>query len=99
MSPSAHVLPRSVRRSLAAGLPIALVAAIAVAGTATGAPGHAGGHGTAPRVTGTAVLGDIALGRFSNSLLKGSVVDDRGSTWAGSAATSSPQAARASSGR
>ncbi|WP_328862539.1 esterase-like activity of phytase family protein [Streptomyces sp. NBC_00306] len=78
MSPSARMLPRSVRRSLAAGLPIALVAAIAVAGTATGAPGHTGGHGTVPRVTGTAVLGDIPLASFSNSLLTGSVADDRG---------------------
>ncbi|WP_329126629.1 esterase-like activity of phytase family protein [Streptomyces sp. NBC_01465] len=67
--------PRVLKRSVAVGLPLALLAAVAVAGTATGAPGH--GHGTA-RVTGTAVLGDIPLGTFSNTLLPGTVGNDRG---------------------
>ncbi|MGI5404534.1 esterase-like activity of phytase family protein [Streptomyces sp. CA-135486] len=81
MSPHAHK-QRTVRRSFAVGLPIALLAAIAVAGTATGVPGHEGGEDggqkRAPRVVGSAVLGDVPLGRFSNALLPGSVADDRG---------------------
>ncbi|MFG2343287.1 esterase-like activity of phytase family protein [Streptomyces phaeochromogenes] len=63
---------RSVHRSVAAGVPLALVAALAVAGTAVGAP-----SGEA-RVTGSATLGDIPLGTFSNALLPGTVGDDRG---------------------
>ncbi|WAL93621.1 esterase-like activity of phytase family protein [Streptomyces sp. Je 1-369] len=64
-----------VRRSIAIGLPLAVVAALAVAGTATGRSG--GGHGAA-RVTAAATLGDIPLGTFSNALLPGTVKDDRG---------------------
>ncbi|MEU5340697.1 esterase-like activity of phytase family protein [Streptomyces sp. NPDC020766] len=63
---------RSVHRSVAAGVPLALLAALAVAGTAVGAP-----SGEA-RVTGSATLGDIPLGTFSNALLPGTVGDDRG---------------------
>ncbi|MGA5502684.1 esterase-like activity of phytase family protein [Streptomyces umbrinus] len=63
---------RSVHRSVAAGVPLALVAALAVAGTAVGAPSKEA------RVTGSATLGDIPLGAFSNSLLPGTVGDDRG---------------------
>ncbi|MGW3422419.1 esterase-like activity of phytase family protein [Streptomyces phaeochromogenes] len=63
---------RSVHRSVAAGVPLALLAAFAVAGTAVGAP-----SGEA-RVTGSATLGDIPLGTFSNALLPGTVGDDRG---------------------
>ncbi|MET8679361.1 esterase-like activity of phytase family protein [Streptomyces sp. NPDC004647] len=76
--------PRVVRRSVSVGLPLALLAAIAVAGTATGAPGStdtAGSNGaptTGPRITGTATLPDIPLGAFSNALLPGTVADDRG---------------------
>lgn len=77
MSPHAHK-QRTVRRSFAVGLPVALLAAITVAGTATGVPGHDGGRERAPRVVGTATLGDIPLGRFSNALLPGTVADDRG---------------------
>ncbi|MFF3457283.1 esterase-like activity of phytase family protein [Streptomyces sp. NPDC002730] len=77
MSPHAHQ-QRTVRRSFAMGLPIALLAAIAVAGTATGVPGHDGSEQRAPRVVATATLGDIPLGRFSNALLPGTVADDRG---------------------
>ncbi|MFI1396144.1 esterase-like activity of phytase family protein [Streptomyces sp. NPDC020681] len=80
MSPLAHK-QRTVRRSIAVGLPIALVAAIAVAGTATGAPGlprtSGNGEERAPHVVRSAVLGEIPLGRFSNALLPGSVGDDR----------------------
>ncbi|MEV4033288.1 esterase-like activity of phytase family protein [Streptomyces umbrinus] len=63
---------RSVHRSVAAGVPLALVAALAVAGTAVGAPSKEA------RVTGSATLGDIPLGAFSNALLPGTVGDDRG---------------------
>ncbi|QQM45084.1 esterase-like activity of phytase family protein [Streptomyces liliifuscus] len=63
---------RSVHRSVAAGVPLALLAALTVAGTAVGAP-----SGEA-RVTGSATLGDIPLGTFSNTLLPGTVGDDRG---------------------
>ncbi|WP_327327615.1 esterase-like activity of phytase family protein [Streptomyces sp. NBC_01210] len=77
MSPHAQQ-QRTVRRSFAMGLPIALLAAIAVAGTATGVPGHDGREQRAPRVVATATLGDIPLGRFSNALLPGTVADDRG---------------------
>ncbi|GAA1367570.1 esterase-like activity of phytase family protein [Streptomyces beijiangensis] len=64
--------PRALRRSLAVGLPLALLAAVTASGTATGATGHSA------RVTGTAVLGDVPLGSFSNALLPGTVGDDRG---------------------
>ena len=37
-----------------------------------------GGQERAPRVVGSALLGDVPLGRFSNALLPGSVADDRG---------------------
>ncbi|MDQ0954333.1 hypothetical protein QFZ24_008256 [Streptomyces phaeochromogenes] len=63
---------RSVHRSVAAGVPLALLAALTVSGTAVGAP-----SGEA-RVTGSATLGDIPLGTFSNTLLPGTVGDDRG---------------------
>ncbi|MEU6573508.1 esterase-like activity of phytase family protein [Streptomyces sp. NPDC046805] len=63
---------RRVHGSLAAGLPLAVVAALAVAGTAVASsPGDA-------RVMRTATLEDIPLGEFSNGLLPGSVDDDRG---------------------
>ncbi|MFG2647813.1 esterase-like activity of phytase family protein [Streptomyces sp. NPDC048436] len=75
MSPHA-ARKRRVSRSVAAGLPIALLAAIAVTGTAMGAP--TGDKEKAPRITATATLGDIPLGTFSNSLLSGTVRDDRG---------------------
>ncbi|MGY0020654.1 esterase-like activity of phytase family protein [Streptomyces sp. YJ-C3] len=76
MSP--HVTgKRRVRRTVAAGVPLAALAAIAVAGTATGAPAGHGGSRTA-EVTGSATLGDIPLGTFSNGLLPGTVDDDRG---------------------
>ncbi|MFF1486659.1 esterase-like activity of phytase family protein [Streptomyces sp. NPDC058319] len=79
---SSHVPGRRrVRRTLAAGLPLALLAGLAAAGTATAAVGHDRG-GKAPsrdaRVVGTATLGDIPLGAFSNRLLPGTVDDDRG---------------------
>ncbi|WP_329395330.1 esterase-like activity of phytase family protein [Streptomyces melanogenes] len=69
---------RTVRRSLAVGMPIALLAAIGVAGTAAGAPGPEGGGARGAYVEGTAALADTPLGAFSNSLLPGSVADDRG---------------------
>ncbi|MEV5608932.1 esterase-like activity of phytase family protein [Streptomyces sp. NPDC052225] len=75
MSPLVPGKRRVVRRSVAAGVPLAVLAAIAVAGTATGAaPGGSGAAG----VTGSATLGDLPLGRFSNALLPGTVADDRG---------------------
>ncbi|WP_406276901.1 esterase-like activity of phytase family protein [Streptomyces sp. NBC_00191] len=68
---------RAVRRTtVVAAVPLAVLTAFAVAGTATGAQD---GNGPATvRVTGTAVLADIPLGDFSNALLPGSVADDRG---------------------
>ncbi|MGW6271179.1 esterase-like activity of phytase family protein [Streptomyces sp. NPDC055060] len=75
MSPHA-ARQRRVRRSVAVGVPIALLAAVAVTGTATGAP--TGAKPKAPRITSTATLGDVPLGPFSNSLLPGTVTDDRG---------------------
>ncbi|MEU9091096.1 esterase-like activity of phytase family protein [Streptomyces sp. NPDC048428] len=69
---------RVVRRSLAVGLPLALLGTVCVAGTATGAQGrHHRPAGTA-RVTASAVLGDVPLAGFSNGLLPGTVGDDRG---------------------
>ncbi|MEU6357465.1 esterase-like activity of phytase family protein [Streptomyces sp. NPDC047072] len=67
MSPHA-----TVRRTVAAGVPLAVIAALVAAGPAAGAP-----SGTA-HVVRTATLGDIPLGAFSNALLPGSVDDDRG---------------------
>ncbi|MEV0117273.1 esterase-like activity of phytase family protein [Streptomyces sp. NPDC050844] len=74
MSPHA-ARQRRVRRSVAVGVPIAVIAAVVVTGTATGA--QTGGKKKAPRITSTATLGDIPLGTFSNSLLPGTVDDDR----------------------
>ncbi|MFE0132334.1 esterase-like activity of phytase family protein [Streptomyces sp. NPDC059037] len=74
MSPHA-ARQRRVRRSLAVGVPIAVIAAVVVTGTATGA--QTGGKEKAPRITSTATLGDIPLGTFSNSLVPGTVDDDR----------------------
>lgn len=75
MSPHA-ARKRRVRRSVAAGVPIAVLAAIAVTGTATGA--QTGGREKAPRITSTATLGEVPLETFSNSLMPGTVSDDRG---------------------
>ncbi|MFH8466994.1 esterase-like activity of phytase family protein [Streptomyces sp. NPDC017991] len=63
---------RRVHRSVATGVPLAVLAALVVAGPAVGAP-----SGDA-RVTGSATLGDIPLGAFSNGLLTGTVAEDRG---------------------
>ncbi|WP_033322895.1 esterase-like activity of phytase family protein [Streptomyces yerevanensis] len=71
MSPHA-VGRRHVHRSVAAGVPLALLATLVVAGTAAGTP-----SGDA-RVTHTATLGDIPLGAFSNASLPGTVDNDRG---------------------
>jgi hypothetical protein len=62
-----------VHRSVAMGMPLAMLAAFALAGTAnaTSSPAQ-------PRVTRTATLGDLPLGAFSNGLLPGTVDDDRG---------------------
>ncbi|MFD4029596.1 esterase-like activity of phytase family protein [Streptomyces sp. NPDC058637] len=71
---------RVVRRSLAVGLPLALLSTVCVAGTALSQDRH--GPADRPertaRVTGSAVLGDVPLAGFSNGLLPGSVSDDRG---------------------
>jgi hypothetical protein len=71
MSPHA-VGRRRVHRSLAAGVPLAVLAAFGVAGAASAA-----GDPSQPRVTRAATLGDIPLGAFSNALLPGTVDDDR----------------------
>ncbi|WP_353946696.1 esterase-like activity of phytase family protein [Streptomyces sp. HUAS MG91] len=69
---------RGVRRTVAAGVPLAALAALAVAGTATGAPAASGKPSGRAEVTGSATLGDLPLGGFSNGLLPGTVADDRG---------------------
>ncbi|MFS8199682.1 esterase-like activity of phytase family protein [Streptomyces sp. CWNU-52B] len=71
MSPYA-VGRRRAHRSVAVGVPLAVLAALAVAGPAVGAPS------AEARVTGSATLGDLPLGTFSNGLLPGTVADDRG---------------------
>ncbi|KKD08943.1 esterase-like activity of phytase family protein [Streptomyces sp. WM6386] len=71
MSPSATGR-RRVHRSLAAGVPFAVLAALVAASPAEGA---ASGE---PHVIRAATLGDIPLGAFSNGLLPGTVGDDRG---------------------
>ncbi|WP_405523146.1 esterase-like activity of phytase family protein [Streptomyces canus] len=63
---------RPARRTAAAGVPLALIAALIAAGPAMGAPSNEA------RVARTATLGDIPLGAFSNRLLPGTVADDRG---------------------
>ncbi|MFE6339035.1 esterase-like activity of phytase family protein, partial [Streptomyces sp. NPDC057798] len=63
---------RRVHRSVAAGVPLAVLAVLAATAPAVGtSSGEA-------RVIGTATLGDIPLGAFSNALLPGTVADDRG---------------------
>lgn len=69
---------RVVRRSLAVGLPLALLGTVGVAGTATGAQDRHHRPEATARVTASAVLGDVPLAGFSNGLLPGSVGDDRG---------------------
>ncbi|MFB7593332.1 esterase-like activity of phytase family protein [Streptomyces sp. NPDC056160] len=73
---------RRVRRSLATGLPLALLASVVAAGAAAAAPAGEARTGKArtgdARVIRTATLPDIPLGAFSNRLLPGTVDDDRG---------------------
>ncbi|MFJ9680435.1 esterase-like activity of phytase family protein [Streptomyces sp. NPDC101194] len=69
---------RVVRRSLAVGLPLALLATVCTAETAMGAPGRHERPAPTARVTGSAVLPDVPLAGFSNGLLPGTVADDRG---------------------
>lgn len=77
MSPhAAH--KRRVRRSVAAGVPFTVLVTLAATGTATGAQQGDRGRVAKPRVVAAATLGDIPLGAFSNSLLPGTVDDDRG---------------------
>ncbi|WP_128378026.1 esterase-like activity of phytase family protein [Streptomyces cavernae] len=65
---------RRAHRSVAAGVPLALLAALTASGTASA---H-GSDAPSARVIRTATLGDIPLGAFSNGLLPGTVGDDRG---------------------
>lgn len=72
-------LPRPLRRSIALGVPVALVTAIAVTATANGStPAPAKPRAAAPEVVGAAVLDEIPLAQFSNSLIPNSVQNDRG---------------------
>lgn len=63
---------RRVHRSVAAGVPLAVLAALVAAAPAQGAAPETA------HVTRTATLGNIPLGTFSNTLLPGTVDDDRG---------------------
>ncbi|MFJ5773861.1 esterase-like activity of phytase family protein [Streptomyces sp. NPDC093094] len=63
---------RPVPRSLAAGLPLAVLAALTAAVPASASPDKEA------RVVRAATLGDIPLAAFSNALLPGTVDDDRG---------------------
>ncbi|MEU6270812.1 esterase-like activity of phytase family protein [Streptomyces populi] len=64
---------RHIHRSVALGVPLAVLAAFVTAGAADAVSGP-----SQPQVTHTATLGDIPLGTFSNALLPGTVADDRG---------------------
>ncbi|MFH9863306.1 esterase-like activity of phytase family protein [Streptomyces sp. NPDC017202] len=64
---------RAVHRSVAAVVPLTVLAALATAGPASAHPRPGGA-----RVISTATLGDIPLGTFSNALLPGTVAEDRG---------------------
>ncbi|MGW0534854.1 esterase-like activity of phytase family protein [Streptomyces sp. NPDC003032] len=75
MSPHA-ARKRRVRRSIAIGVPLAVIASLAVGGTATGNSAKEGRKKA--RITGAATLGDVPLAMFSNTLLPGTVGDDRG---------------------
>ncbi|MFD9858632.1 esterase-like activity of phytase family protein [Streptomyces alboflavus] len=80
--PSRAADQRRVHRSVVFGVPLALLTAVVVTGTAVGAPTGSTDDGRSKdkgaRVTATATLGDIPLGPFSNRLLPGTVRDDRG---------------------
>ncbi|MGY4737861.1 esterase-like activity of phytase family protein [Streptomyces sp. ATMOS53] len=67
---------RRVNRCVAAGVPLAVLAALATAGPAAAGTQAKGPHEA--HVIRTATLGDIPLGAFSNGLLPGTVDDDRG---------------------
>ncbi|MFI5795693.1 esterase-like activity of phytase family protein [Streptomyces sp. NPDC051677] len=67
---------RRVNRSVAAGVPLAVLAALAPAGPAAAGTPSQGAQEA--HVTRTATLGDIPLGAFSDALLPGTVDDDRG---------------------
>ncbi|MGW2566179.1 esterase-like activity of phytase family protein [Streptomyces sp. NPDC001537] len=71
MSPHATGRLR-VRRSVAMGVPLAVIAALVAAGP------DASASDEDAHVVRTATLGDIPLGAFSNALLPGTVDDDRG---------------------
>ncbi|MFJ4693322.1 esterase-like activity of phytase family protein [Streptomyces sp. NPDC088766] len=64
---------RAVHRSVAAVVPLAVLAALATAGPASAHTRSGEAH-----VISTATLGDIPLGTFSNALLPGTVAEDRG---------------------
>ena len=80
--PSRAADQRRVHRSVVFGVPLALLTAVVVTGTAVGAPTGSTDDGRSKvkgaHVTATATLGDIPLGPFSNRLLPGTVRDDRG---------------------
>ncbi|MFJ3672752.1 esterase-like activity of phytase family protein [Streptomyces sp. NPDC090106] len=69
---------RRVHRSVATGVPLAVLAALVAAAPAEGAPAGSSAHPAKAEVVRTATLGDIPLGTFSNGLLPGTVGDDRG---------------------
>ncbi|MFJ4485609.1 esterase-like activity of phytase family protein [Streptomyces longwoodensis] len=64
---------RRVHRSVAAVVPLAVAAALLSARSA-----DASAPSAQAEVVGTATLGDVPLGAFSNGLLPGTVADDRG---------------------
>ncbi|MEV6943874.1 esterase-like activity of phytase family protein [Streptomyces sp. NPDC051172] len=73
MSPHATGRP-GVRRSVAAGVPLVVLAALVTACPPASADSASG----SAHVVRTATLGEIPLGAFSNTLLPGAVDDDRG---------------------
>ncbi|MGW6279833.1 esterase-like activity of phytase family protein [Kribbella sp. NPDC055071] len=68
-----------VATSVSRGKWLVATSVVAVAALVGGTAGPAmAGHSSGPKVVGTATLPDLALGKFSNSLLPGSVANDRG---------------------
>ncbi|MGX2997348.1 esterase-like activity of phytase family protein [Streptomyces sp. JNUCC 64] len=77
MSPRSR-LSRPLRVTLTVALPLALVGGIAVTATATVTEGDSRKEARVPELVSSATLDEIPLAEFSNSLIPGSVSNDRG---------------------